>query len=732
MKLKIIFMFFHTLLVVSSAGKVKEGDSHSNSASEDLSELQHTVSILEDSVGHINETVQEQQKLLRTISDSIASFRGELSNVGTRLTQLENMQSTPSTSHCGGRLMGESGVISYKEFEMYAVKESCTWIIEVPEAHKIGFKLEKSGLGRCCSIVNVTSLDTDGLVQQTSAKIKLYHTVFVDGPNAMVRFESDRSRIGLGFRLSYYKATDLNSSAESITESECGGVIVGETGAISYKYEESYFNPERCVWLVHSPTSTSITFHLRQAGFEKYYDFVSVTTIDPETGTLRNDTRLLSKHNETVTIQESTAVVLFSSDGIVSGTGFFLTFSANGVITNPKYVYKLRHIGEPNATIQYSASDRNDDELTKQHIYVTATSARGDGVPSKKFISGIDLNEGIFLRANDSSCVYDSLTFYEPIPPAVLQHHDRIPSHNWQKKAQIPSKNDTLLCPEKFSVPKQMALLEFDVHSFLAIYKPISKDTFESNAVVSFDYYNKPYKCGEIVQPLEGEFGIISYKENEIYADLEECSWIIEVTNATQIDFNLEQNGFQDCCDYVQVVSLDMEDEYQGPWLRLRAGSPTASVIGSRAHVNFKSNEYNVGTGFRLRYEKGKPLDENICGEVLNPMLNDFGVIIYKPNENYERNENCHWIIEAPGWERIGFTLEQSGFQPCCDFVTVSSATASGIATGQRFKLKYSKRNASVKGPNALVRFTSHWSGTGTGFRLRYEKLPALEHHDAQ
>ncbi|CAL8128157.1 unnamed protein product [Orchesella dallaii] len=779
MKIKIAAIIFHTLLVLSSAVPVKEDKDYRNKeqklrkqrslrtdflngdsqfASEDLGKLQHTVvSLLESSIGQLNEQVtqnnnrykgltesfQEQQQLLRTIADSIAVFHGEFSNFGKRLTQIENMptgtqESTTSTlgastSHCGGRLQGESGVISYKEYETYNDGESCTWIIDVPEALKIGFKLEKTGLERCCDHVNVSSLDTAGLVQQAPVKLKSYRTVFVDGPKAMVRFTSDRSKNGLGFRLSYYKITDLNSTIaeETINESKCGGVIVGETGEISYKLDESYLNNERCVWLVHSPNNSSITFNLQDAGFEKCCDFVSVTTIDPETGTLRNDTRLLREHDETVTIQESTAVIVFSSDRSTAGTGFFLKFTASGVNTDPKYVYKFQHIAEPNGTIEYPASQsyRDDDGITKQqHIYVTATSAKGHIDLPQRFISGIDFNKSTFLKANET-CVYDSLTFYEP----KVIRKDEGSTHVWQKKAQIPNENDTLLCPEIVSVPEQKGLLEFDVHSFLAIYKPIKKDTFESNTTVSFNYYYKPYESLEIVQPLEDEFGIISYKENQNYRNNENYSWIIEVTNATRIDFNLEQNGFEDCCDYVKVTSLDMTGQMQGATLKLRAGSPTASVTGSRALVNFKSDGSTTGSGFRLRYERGMSLDENVCGGILNPMLNDFGVINYKANENYANDENCQWRIETAGWGRIGFNLEQSGFESCCDFVTISSSsvTANGIVS-EPVQLKYDNRNISITGSSALVKFTSDSSGTGTGFRLRFEKLPALEDQDAQ
>ncbi|CAL8129416.1 unnamed protein product [Orchesella dallaii] len=240
-----------------------------------------------------------------------------------------------------------------------------------------------------------------------------------------------------------------------------------------------------------------------------------------------------------------------------------------------------------------------------------------------------------------------------------------------------------------------------------------------------------PVKEDTESQPLEDEFGIISYKEN--YKNEENRSWIVEVTNATQIDFNLEQSEFQDCCDYVAVTSLDMAGQIQGATLKLRVGSPTASVKGSRALVNFISDKHIVGSGFRLRYGSGIALDENVCGGLLKPMLEDFGVISYKANEEYANDVYCEWLIETPEWGRIGFTLEQSGFEKGYDYVTISSYSPANLsAPRQRVRLTYDNRNASITGSTALVRFHSDFTITGTGFRLRYKKLPALEHLDGQ
>lgn len=76
-------------------------------------------------------------------------------------------------------------------------------------------------------------------------------------------------------------------------DNNCGGIIRGDKGILKYKISEDYLNNERCVWLLQTPNHTSITLKLLKDGFETCCDHILVTTIDTDTGTLRNDTTVI-------------------------------------------------------------------------------------------------------------------------------------------------------------------------------------------------------------------------------------------------------------------------------------------------------------------------------------------------------------------------------------------------------------------------------------------------------
>jgi len=73
-------------------------------------------------------------------------------------------------------------------------------------------------------------------------------------------------------------------------DDKCGGIISANKGTLKYKVGTNYFSNERCIWLLESPKSTSISFKLMQEGFEPCCDYIYITSVDPNSGKLRNDT----------------------------------------------------------------------------------------------------------------------------------------------------------------------------------------------------------------------------------------------------------------------------------------------------------------------------------------------------------------------------------------------------------------------------------------------------------
>ncbi|CAL8069667.1 unnamed protein product [Orchesella dallaii] len=392
-----------------------------------------------------------------------------------------------------------------------------------------------------------------------------------------------------------------NSRIDSIVveDNVCGGVIIGDDGILRYKMNVQYWNNELCVWLLLAPNSGSITLNLIQNGFEECCDILFVSTIDPKSGGLTGNRKIISSDSPSATFQESLLILTFSSDSSTRGKGFTLEFSGSDHIENPENQYILRHRRSESlhGTVQFPSSDWDDGEgvTGRNKIYIIASSLTvrvldGDDDPLIPSLF-IDWNGGVFRKGNDS-CVYDSLSLY-----ASTSH---LNGGSWLLKQQFPSENDTFSCPNILSVPEKTDVFNSGHAAFLAIYKPVSdQETQDIETRFHFDYYLKSIECGGVFR--EESDGYISYKEDTTYLDGETCIWLVEVPEAETISFHLEKEGFEKCCDYVTINSIDPFNGIYGS-ATLRADNRTATVQGPVAIVTFVSDRSITGFGFRILF----------------------------------------------------------------------------------------------------------------------------------
>lgn len=76
-----------------------------------------------------------------------------------------------------------------------------------------------------------------------------------------------------------------------LSDNDCGGILIGDSGVIEYKLFETYNTNEFCVWIVASEKQ-SIVFNMESSGVREpsYYstscDQVVLTEMDPTDGTL--------------------------------------------------------------------------------------------------------------------------------------------------------------------------------------------------------------------------------------------------------------------------------------------------------------------------------------------------------------------------------------------------------------------------------------------------------------
>ncbi|CAL8069683.1 unnamed protein product [Orchesella dallaii] len=118
-----------------------------------------------------------------------------------------------------------------------------------------------------------------------------------DGMAVIVMMKSQTSHPNLAMDFNWkQEPVAVNKTEVVVQDDRCGGVIIGDMGVLKYKTDRHILVNERCLWLLNAPTSTNITFKLENNGFDTglysgLYTFILVTTIDPSTGKLRNDTK---------------------------------------------------------------------------------------------------------------------------------------------------------------------------------------------------------------------------------------------------------------------------------------------------------------------------------------------------------------------------------------------------------------------------------------------------------
>jgi len=93
---------------------------------------------------------------------------------------------------------------------------------------------------------------------------------------------------------------------------------------------------------------------------------------------------------------------------------------------------------------------------------------------------------------------------------------------------------------------------------------------------------------------------------------LELCIWILYIPDASKITFLLTRNGFEQCCDYVILSSLDARNGSLTSVERLRKDTlGWVAMDGPVVFVAFKSDGSVIGDGFSLRYNSTSRGDGN-------------------------------------------------------------------------------------------------------------------------
>ncbi|CAL8070881.1 unnamed protein product [Orchesella dallaii] len=191
--------------------------------------------------------------------------------------------------------------------------------------------------------------------------------------------------------------------------------------------------------------------------------------------------------------------------------------------------------------------------------------------------------------------------------------------------------------------------------------------------------------------------------------------WTVIVPDAGMISFQLVTSGFEDCCDYITVNSIDQDGVSTGTPSKLNSLNRTATVSGSRARVVFSSDSSITGNGFTLRFVIGHLAE---CGGVIRA---DRGVISYKTGLRYLDNERCVWTLHSPNSSIINLNLLEDGFESCCDYLLVNTIDPeTGRIRNDTRKIKGDNKTHTIEDSLIVIVFVSDHSNTGNGFSLEF------------
>ncbi|CAL8070959.1 unnamed protein product [Orchesella dallaii] len=536
-----------------------------------------------------------------------------------------------------------------------------------------------------------------------------------DKPGEVILDEADgmavivlnsRQNVSSEMQLDFKWMDESNSASNSdLIENgdKCGGVIIGSRGVLSYKLDSNYLNGERCIWLLHSPNSTSITLKLLDDGFEKCCDYILVTTIDPQSGTLRNNTQQITRANRTQILQDPMVIIQFRSDWPDSRTGFALRFTAHGHRQHD-YDFNLRHTSDSTGTFEFPAPGWNDTATgTRDIIHVMASSivTKDDSDDHPRIPLAINWSGGVFQKANDS-CDYNSIVFYEP---TFFSYG------GWITRAQFPNLNETL-CSDEVTVPGKQkfyssiespAVKLTPYHDITTVKGSVANLTFTSDSSITAKGFRVSFGNSTVIEGggnnpsptyiyklrhVSDENGTITYPGSE---------WGDGPLASNEIFVLASSMNLRDWDD--DQVSLNLHWD-SGVFRKSNESCEYGSVM---FYTSPKSNGWQ--TVGRIPSENATSSCSNVVTVPPKKRLfnfEDFSYLaVYKPNSGNQPQENA---------THFNFTFE----------MTVSSVEAfKGIKLPARI-LASTNQTATISGSVAIVTFSSNARVIGYGFRLLF------------
>ncbi|KAL7745333.1 hypothetical protein ACLKA6_015352 [Drosophila palustris] len=498
-------------------------------------------------------------------------------------------------SGCGGRLTGNSGVITSPNYPIsYPNNAYCEWKVETHYGSKLRITIEDLDMEDTSSCyydyLNIEAIDSDNRLSNPSSYSVCRmpegnnNVINLESSKGKIVFRSDINNVRRGFRLSYSAICQVNLDSNQ-------GIIE------SLNYDESFYEgPLNCSWQIRAPRGNHILLEISH--FDRrleaqpedaeggLYVLIGKSVI-PIVG--------LSNHNisgDLVTIVHNTSSVNFQLEYRIEGC-----------------LYELRGESGSFRSINYPKVYPNDIEC---HWQIHAPL----GNTIELTVLNMDIEES-------TNCTKDVLVISNSLQESFpterhCGHHNKMIITSAGHKLYVNFKSDGSI----------------NGRGFEATYR-----VFKS-------------KCGGKLMKKSGTIQSPGYPRT--YPPNSDCEWVLEVSPHHTIIFDVEdldlETGLGCGWDKLSAHDLSASDSLTDPdvdqddtegaqiFQGCSGGIALSRSTTNRALVRFTTDSSVQHKGFRLHYRES-------CGQSLLIDETDFQYISL--THQVARNETCVWQLRA-------------------------------------------------------------------------------------
>ncbi|KAM4689065.1 cubilin [Discoglossus pictus] len=535
---------------------------------------------------------------------------------------------TYSFTACGGKQVGESGVIASPNYPgPYNSSSHCAWLLEAPEGHIITlsfsyFDVEYHSVCRWDSVTIVNGASPGSPLIGQYCGTTSPGSIQSGSNKMLVIFNSDKTLQAGGFY--------ANWTSDSLG---CGGHIHADTGNVKSPGWPQNFPPNsRCTWTIqahagkHLELAFDSNFHIPDNSDHCQRSYVKIWNGSDETQDVVLAKGCGNSPPAPVIAPNSMVRITFQSQD-TTGSGFSASFiSGCGV----NFTKSSGQIVSPNYPNKY------DNNLNCKYVI----NADAETFVVLSFLT-FELESGTY-------CNKDTVTIFSDATSSVYPVNTLC--------------GTTVPPPVSTKGPMSIVLktnADTPMHGFMASYRMFS--------------------CGGTFNTSSGSLRSPTHAFTDYHNNMN-CTYhiIAQENRVVELKFNDFDVETSRSCSYDYVAVYDGPDTHSALLGKFCGNTvpPTLRSIGNNMLLVFRTDSYGAAGGWRASFRQTLGVLQG-CGGYLSNATGSFGSPDSNFDGKYDKNMDCVWHIVAPINKQINltfsaFALEAQSARTCqYDFVKI-------------------------------------------------------------